>query len=108
MTKGLKAAPFATTPDRVAAITVKGIRSGRRTVWAPGMLRWVFSALRHLPGAGVAAPAARLNRVSCVGSAALGQFVVQRRTPLGTDADAGRADPVALSQAWYSSTSAFS
>lgn len=49
MTKGLKAAPFATTPDRVAAITVKGIRSARRTVWAPGVLRFVFSALRHLP-----------------------------------------------------------
>jgi decaprenylphospho-beta-D-erythro-pentofuranosid-2-ulose 2-reductase len=50
MTKGLKAAPFATTPDRVAAITVKGLRSGRRTVWAPGVLRYVFSVLRHMPG----------------------------------------------------------
>ena len=50
MTKGLKAAPFATTPDRVAAITVKGLRSGRRTVWAPGILRYVFSIFRHLPG----------------------------------------------------------
>jgi decaprenylphospho-beta-D-erythro-pentofuranosid-2-ulose 2-reductase len=50
MTKGLPAAPFATTPDRVAAITVKGLRAGRRTVWAPGVLRYVFIALRHLPG----------------------------------------------------------
>ncbi|MGD9997874.1 MAG: decaprenylphospho-beta-D-erythro-pentofuranosid-2-ulose 2-reductase [Ilumatobacteraceae bacterium] len=50
MTKGLKPAPFATTPDRVAAITVKGLRSGRRTVWAPGVLRYVFMVLRHLPG----------------------------------------------------------
>jgi decaprenylphospho-beta-D-erythro-pentofuranosid-2-ulose 2-reductase len=49
MTKGLKAAPFATTPDRVAAITAKALRSGRRTVWAPGVLRYVFSVLRHLP-----------------------------------------------------------
>jgi decaprenylphospho-beta-D-erythro-pentofuranosid-2-ulose 2-reductase len=50
MTQGLKAAPFATTPDVVAALTVKGLRSGRRTVWAPGILRFVFSALRHVPG----------------------------------------------------------
>jgi decaprenylphospho-beta-D-erythro-pentofuranosid-2-ulose 2-reductase len=50
MTKGLKPAPFATTPDRVAAIAVRGLRSGRRTVWAPGVLRYVFAALRHLPG----------------------------------------------------------
>ncbi|TPW13415.1 MAG: decaprenylphosphoryl-beta-D-ribose oxidase [Acidimicrobiaceae bacterium] len=32
------------------ARTVKGLRSGRRTVWAPGILRFVFSALRHVPG----------------------------------------------------------
>jgi decaprenylphospho-beta-D-erythro-pentofuranosid-2-ulose 2-reductase len=50
MTKGLKAAPLSTTPDVVAKLTVKGLRSGRRTVWAPGGLRFVFSGLRHLPG----------------------------------------------------------
>jgi decaprenylphospho-beta-D-erythro-pentofuranosid-2-ulose 2-reductase len=50
MTKGLPAVPFATTPDRVAAITVRGLRAGRRTVWAPGVLRYVFMVLRHLPG----------------------------------------------------------
>lgn len=50
MTKGLKPAPFATTPDAVADVTVKGLRSGRRTVWAPAILRPVFSVLRHLPG----------------------------------------------------------
>jgi len=50
MTAGLPAAPFATTPERVAAATAKGLRSRRRTVWAPGILRFVFSALRHLPG----------------------------------------------------------
>jgi decaprenylphospho-beta-D-erythro-pentofuranosid-2-ulose 2-reductase len=50
MTKGLKPAPFATTPDAVAEVTVKGLRSGRRTVWAPGILRVVFSVLRHVPG----------------------------------------------------------
>ncbi|MEN9505390.1 MAG: hypothetical protein RI958_1316 [Actinomycetota bacterium] len=51
MTKGLPPAPFATTPDAVAEATVRGLRSGRRTVWVPGILRIVFSVLRHLPGA---------------------------------------------------------
>jgi decaprenylphospho-beta-D-erythro-pentofuranosid-2-ulose 2-reductase len=50
MTRGRPAAPFATTPDAVAAATVKALRAGRRTVWAPAMLRPVFSVLRHLPG----------------------------------------------------------
>lgn len=50
MTTGLKAAPFATTPDAVAEVTVRGLNAGRRTVWAPGILRVVFSVLRHLPG----------------------------------------------------------
>ena len=50
MTAGMKAAPFASTPEAVAAVTVAGLRSGRRTVWAPGILRYVFMVLRHLPG----------------------------------------------------------
>lgn len=50
MTTGMKAAPFATTPDAVAEVTVRALRSGRRIVWAPGILRWVFAVLRHLPG----------------------------------------------------------
>ncbi len=49
MTAGRQPAPFATTPDRVAAATVAALRAGRRMVWAPGVLRYVFSALRHLP-----------------------------------------------------------
>ncbi len=50
MTRGRPAAPLATTPDAVAAATVKGLRAGRRTVWAPATLRPLFSVLRHLPG----------------------------------------------------------
>lgn len=50
MTVGLDPAPFATTPEKVAQATAKGLRGRRRTVWAPGILRFVFSALRHLPG----------------------------------------------------------
>jgi decaprenylphospho-beta-D-erythro-pentofuranosid-2-ulose 2-reductase len=50
MTAGRDPAPFATTPEVVAAATVKALRAKRRTVWAPGILRYVFSALRHTPG----------------------------------------------------------
>lgn len=49
MTQGLKAAPFSTTPEKVAEVTAKGLRARRRIVWAPGILRFVFSALRHVP-----------------------------------------------------------
>jgi decaprenylphospho-beta-D-erythro-pentofuranosid-2-ulose 2-reductase len=50
MTAGLAAAPFATTPEVVAQVTLKGLRSRRRMVWAPPVLRPVFAVLRHLPG----------------------------------------------------------
>lgn len=49
MTAGLTPVPFATTADAVAAATVAGMRAGRRIVWAPGVLRWIFMILRHLP-----------------------------------------------------------
>lgn len=51
MTAGMQPAPFATTPDKVAELTVKGLRSGKRIVWAPGILRFVFMTLRHMPSA---------------------------------------------------------
>ncbi len=50
MTAGKKAAPFATTPEKVAQVTARGLRARRRMVWAPGVLRYVFMALRHVPG----------------------------------------------------------
>jgi decaprenylphospho-beta-D-erythro-pentofuranosid-2-ulose 2-reductase len=50
MTSGRQPAPFATTPEAVADATVEGLRKGRRTVWVPGVLRYVFSLLRHVPG----------------------------------------------------------
>lgn len=50
MTAGKKPAPFATTPEKVAESTVRGLRSNRRIVWAPGILRFVMMALRHAPG----------------------------------------------------------
>ncbi len=49
MTQGLKSAPFATTPRVVAELAVAGMRKGRHTVWTPGILRYVFMVLRHVP-----------------------------------------------------------
>ena len=50
MTEGLPAAPFSIEPEDVADAVVNGLRRGRRTVWAPGIVRYVFMILRHLPG----------------------------------------------------------
>jgi decaprenylphospho-beta-D-erythro-pentofuranosid-2-ulose 2-reductase len=49
MTRGLKSAPFATTPRVVGELAVTGMRAGKHTVWAPGVLRYVFMILRHVP-----------------------------------------------------------
>lgn len=49
MTEGMKPAPFATTPEAVAAVTAHGLAKGRRIVWAPSTLRFVLSVMRHLP-----------------------------------------------------------
>ncbi|HWL44630.1 MAG TPA: SDR family NAD(P)-dependent oxidoreductase [Ilumatobacter sp.] len=49
MTEGRKAQPFATTPDVVGRQAVAGMRSGKHTVYTPGLLRYVFTTLRHLP-----------------------------------------------------------
>jgi decaprenylphospho-beta-D-erythro-pentofuranosid-2-ulose 2-reductase len=50
MTRGMKAAPLATTPSAVAEATAQALRKGRRTIWVPATLRPVLSVLRHLPG----------------------------------------------------------
>ncbi|MCX4770351.1 decaprenylphospho-beta-D-erythro-pentofuranosid-2-ulose 2-reductase [Streptomyces sp. NBC_01260] len=42
-------APLVTTPDAVAAAIVTGLRRRSETVWVPGALRAVMSALRHVP-----------------------------------------------------------
>ncbi|MFG2511608.1 decaprenylphospho-beta-D-erythro-pentofuranosid-2-ulose 2-reductase [Streptomyces sp. NPDC048584] len=49
MTAGLPEAPLATTPEAVAAAVELGLRRRAETVWVPGTLRVVMSALRHLP-----------------------------------------------------------
>lgn len=49
MTAHLKPAPFSTTPERVAAAILAGLRKGSHTIWVPSVLRVVMSVLRHLP-----------------------------------------------------------
>ncbi|MGV9908543.1 decaprenylphospho-beta-D-erythro-pentofuranosid-2-ulose 2-reductase [Streptomyces tendae] len=49
MTEGMAQAPLATTPEAVATAIELGLRRRSETVWVPGALRVVMSALRHLP-----------------------------------------------------------
>jgi decaprenylphospho-beta-D-erythro-pentofuranosid-2-ulose 2-reductase len=49
MTRGLKPAPLATTPQALARVVVKGLDGRAQTVWAPPALRWLMLVLRMLP-----------------------------------------------------------
>jgi decaprenylphospho-beta-D-erythro-pentofuranosid-2-ulose 2-reductase len=49
MTEGMSPAPFATTPDVVAAAIVDGIRRSSTVVYAPAILRLVMPALQLVP-----------------------------------------------------------
>jgi decaprenylphospho-beta-D-erythro-pentofuranosid-2-ulose 2-reductase len=51
MTAGLPAAPFAIDASQVASDIVAGLARDQTVIWSPGLLRWVFSALRLLPRA---------------------------------------------------------
>lgn len=50
MTAGMEPAPLATTPEAVAAATVKALRAGRRIVWVPPAMRPLMAIARHVPG----------------------------------------------------------
>lgn len=49
MTAGMEPAPFATTPDVVAAAIVRGIAARKTVVYAPAILRFVTPVLQALP-----------------------------------------------------------
>ncbi|MFF3329287.1 decaprenylphospho-beta-D-erythro-pentofuranosid-2-ulose 2-reductase [Streptomyces sp. NPDC002888] len=51
MTADLPETPLATTPEAVATAVELGLRRRSETVWVPGALRIVMSALRHVPRA---------------------------------------------------------
>lgn len=48
-TAGRQESPLETTPGAVADAIVTGLRRRSETVWVPGTLRVVMSALRHVP-----------------------------------------------------------
>jgi len=49
LTKELKPAPMAQTPEQVADVITDAVRKGKESVWAPAQMRWVMTVLRHLP-----------------------------------------------------------
>jgi decaprenylphospho-beta-D-erythro-pentofuranosid-2-ulose 2-reductase len=49
MTRELKPAPMATTPEAVAQAIARHLSGGSRVIWVPARLRVVMSVLRHLP-----------------------------------------------------------
>jgi decaprenylphospho-beta-D-erythro-pentofuranosid-2-ulose 2-reductase len=49
MTAGLDEAPMTVDPEAVAESIADGLRRGAETVWSPAPLRFVMSAVRHLP-----------------------------------------------------------
>lgn len=51
MTAGRAEAPLATTPEAVASAIELGLRRRSETVWVPGALRMVMTAVRHTPRA---------------------------------------------------------
>jgi short-subunit dehydrogenase len=49
MTEGMTPAPLSSTPDQVAAATVRTLAKRRRAVWVPWALRPMFVVMRMLP-----------------------------------------------------------
>ena len=49
MTAGMSPAPLSVTASDVADVVADAVRNQRELVWAPGPLRAVMSALRHVP-----------------------------------------------------------
>ena len=47
--EGLDKAPLSVSAEQVAEVAVDAVRTGKETVWAPEPMRWVMSALRHVP-----------------------------------------------------------
>ena len=49
MTEGMKPAPFATTPDKIADTVINGLQKNKELIWAPSIMMPMFLTLRHLP-----------------------------------------------------------
>jgi decaprenylphospho-beta-D-erythro-pentofuranosid-2-ulose 2-reductase len=51
MTEGMAAAPFSTTPEKVAELLTDALAKGTEVVWAPPVLKYPFFVFRLLPRA---------------------------------------------------------
>lgn len=49
MTEGMKPAPFATTPDKIADAVIGGLQKNKELIWAPSIMMPMFLTLKHLP-----------------------------------------------------------
>ena len=49
LTDGMKPAPFATTPEKVAEAVIHGLQKNKEIIWAPAIMMPMFLTLRHLP-----------------------------------------------------------
>ena len=49
MTDGMPPQPLATTPEAVGTATALALRGGRNTIWVPGKLAVLATALRYIP-----------------------------------------------------------
>jgi decaprenylphospho-beta-D-erythro-pentofuranosid-2-ulose 2-reductase len=49
MTAGMKPAPLSVTPEQVAEVIMDAVANGHEQAWAPAPMRFVMSALRHVP-----------------------------------------------------------
>lgn len=49
MTRGMKPAPFSTTPEKVADLLAEGLTRGSEIIWAPPVLKYPFFVFRLLP-----------------------------------------------------------
>lgn len=49
MTEGMKPAPFATTPEKIAETVIAGLQKNKEIIWAPAIMMPMFLTLKHLP-----------------------------------------------------------
>jgi decaprenylphospho-beta-D-erythro-pentofuranosid-2-ulose 2-reductase len=49
MSAGLPEAPMTSDPEEVARVIVAGLRTGKHTVYAPGPLKFLMSAVKAVP-----------------------------------------------------------
>ncbi len=49
MTAGMQAAPFSTTPEKVAEAIARGLERGKEKIWVPEPVRAIATVMHHIP-----------------------------------------------------------